>query len=265
MKKTIILMLLAVAAFSFTACDSLIPNDLPTEEENTQGGNGNEGNGESVNNEDEPWITSDRLLKSIEATDENRSDIEYDDKGRMEKLIYTDYQDNSYSCEYSFEYKENSMTITMTYTEDNYSISQDFYWGNGYLTDFSIDSPYVEKFQYLDGYLIRLYEDKGIQETDNVWENGNLIKGSTLNMDYSGEYTYLDKEDKVNVSFYGGAIIPKFKGHTSKNYISIVRTKYVITYFEYTFDSEGYPTTMTETQISDNDSHLSQYIFTYYE
>ena len=109
------------------------------------------------------------------------------------------------------------MTITMTYTEDNYSISQDFYWGNGYLTDFSIDSPYVEKFQYLDGYLIRLYEDKGIQETDNVWENGNLIKGSTLNMDYSGEYTYLDKEDKVNVSFYGGAIIPKFKGHTSKN------------------------------------------------
>ena len=265
MKKTIILMLLAVAAFSFTACDSLIPNDPSTEEENTQGGNGNEGNGESVDNKDMPWITSDRLLKSIETTDENRSDIEYDDKGRMEKLIYTDYQDNSYSCEYSFEYKENSMTITMTYTEDNYSISQDFYWGNGYLTDFSIDSPYVEKFQYLDGYLIRLYEDKGIQETDNVWENGNLIKGSTLNMDYSGEYTYLDKEDKVNVSFYGGAIIPKFKGHTSKNYISIVRTKYVITYFEYTFDSEGYPTTMTETQISNNDSHLSQSIFTYYE
>ena len=104
-----------------------------------------------------------------------------------------------------------------------------------------------------------------IQETDNVWSNGNLIKGSTLNMDYGGEYTYLDKEDKVNVSFYGGAITPKFKGHTSKNYISIVRTKYAITYFEYTFDSEGYPTTMTETQISNNDSHLSQYIFTYYE
>lgn len=265
MKKTIILMLLAVAAFSFTACDSLIPNDPTVEEENTQGGNDNEGNGESVDNEDEPWITSDRLLKSIEVTDENRSDIEYDDKGRMEKLIYTDYQDNSYSCEYSFEYKENSMTITMTYTEDNYSISQDFYWGNGYLTDFSIGSPYVEKFQYLDGYLIRLYEDRGIQETDNVWSNGNLIKGSTLNMDYGGEYTYLDKEDKVNVSFYGGAITPKFKGHTSKNYISIVRTKYAITYFEYTFDSEGYPTTMTETQISNNDSHLSQYIFTYYE
>lgn len=51
MKKTIILMLLAVAAFSFTACDSLIPNDLPTEEENTQGGNDNPGGSDGTEDE----------------------------------------------------------------------------------------------------------------------------------------------------------------------------------------------------------------------
>ena len=71
MKKTIILMLLAVAAISFAACDSLIPDNLATEEENTPGGNDNPGGSDGTEDEPPTIVRNQKIVKYLSDEDGN--------------------------------------------------------------------------------------------------------------------------------------------------------------------------------------------------
>ena len=89
MKKTIILMLLAMAAFSFTACDSLIPNDPSTEEENTQGGNCNPGGSDGTEDETPTIVPNQKIVKYLSDEDGNIIySFEYDDKDRLVRYSF---------------------------------------------------------------------------------------------------------------------------------------------------------------------------------
>ena len=80
-----------MAALSFTACDSLIPNDLPTEEENTQGGNGNDNTGGSDGTEDEPptIVPNPKIVKYLSDEDGNLIST-YNTDGSYGELAYYD-------------------------------------------------------------------------------------------------------------------------------------------------------------------------------
>ena len=126
MKKTIILMLMAVAAFSFTACDSLIPNDPSTEEENTQGSNGNPGGTDGTEDETPTIVPNQKIVKYLSDEDGNIIySFEYDDKDRLVRYSFRGENLMSY------EYEDNKITATPL---ERHPYTYDFHFDDkGYL------------------------------------------------------------------------------------------------------------------------------------
>lgn len=222
-----------------------------------------------------PWETSERLLKSIESDASEKYEIEYDDMGRPVRIV-TD-ENYGYVQTNTITYGKNSMTTTtvIDYGDGNPDdTSTTWNWDEeGYMTgcptvmteDGPVDMtelPYLQKFEYSDNYLVRLY-DESIQNSDNIWENDNLTDGYTFVMD--GNFTYLDAKNKVNMFFYG-TVTPKFKGHTSMNYIKTRTTAYgTSSEYDYVLDEDGYVISMTEHRTDQHGSRDVKYTFTYYE
>ena len=147
-------MLLCTAiATAFTACDSLIPNDPSTEEENTQGGNGNDNPGGSDGTEDEtPTIVhNQKIVKLLSDEDGNIIySFEYDDKDRLVRYSFRGENLMSY------EYEENEITATPL---DRHPYTYDFHFDDkGYLVswDMLYDGKISETFtmEYKDGFLV---------------------------------------------------------------------------------------------------------------
>lgn len=78
-----------MAALSFTACDSLIPNDLPTEEENTQGGNDNPGGSDGTEDETPTIVHNQKIVKLLSDEDGNLIST-YNTDGSYGELAYYD-------------------------------------------------------------------------------------------------------------------------------------------------------------------------------
>lgn len=189
-----------------------------------------------------PWRVYDKLVKTMEYGNYNKWEFFYDEYGRLTQVIEHDY-DPSYSCATTnFVYDGNTFTVSCV---DNFTFmfAMD---ENGYIMDDGgingID-PY--RFVYDADYNLKNNIDA---PGDNIWEDGNLIRGSTFSM-FGDEYTYTSMENKVNIclhnvemTFIGGG----FKGHISKDLIAIEKHDMGTATFEYTLDEDGYVTAMME-------------------
>ena len=251
MKKTIILMLMAVAAFSFTACDSLIPNDPSTEEENTQGSNGNPGGTDGTEDETPTIVPNQKIVKYLSDEDGNIIySFEYDDKDRLVRYSFRGENLMSY------EYEDNKITATPL---ERHPYTYDFHFDDkGYLVswDMLYDGKISETFtmEYKDGFLVA---DPG-GDFRYTYVDGNLI--STYNTDGSyGELAYYDilYDLNIDIQFLGDMyyigycgydgylpVLKPLPGITSRNCLkratrtdadgSILDVEY-----EYTLDSDG--------------------------
>lgn len=251
MKKTIILMLLAVAAISFAACDSLIPNGPPTEEENTPGGNDNPGGTDGTEDETPTIVHNQKIVKLLSDEDGNIIySFEYDDKDRLVRYSFRGENLMSY------EYEENEITATPL---DRHPYTYDFHFDDkGYLVswDMLYDGKISETFtmEYKDGFLVA---DPG-GDFRYTYMDGNLI--STYNTDGSyGELAYYDilYDLNIDIQFLGDMyyigycgydgylpVLKPLPGITSRNCLkratrtdadgSILDVEY-----EYTLDSDG--------------------------
>ena len=292
MKKTIILMLLAMAAFSFTACDSLIPNDLPTEEENTPGGNDNPGGsdgtedeGGSGNIEDEdptpemkgcnPCVNFGRLVKEMTFAYIDNGELngkwifEYDAFGRYSRIYdefnlfeLTDfsYSETMFSCVYN-NYDDRiggnlSAQDRFTFTTDK----------DGNVTSIEMvrgDIVSRTAYTYASGYVTGVEDQvSGIDPPSHdrwncVWENSNLISGGLGWCMLDNVYSYTDKENRMNIGIYDVEFPLRLKGLSSADLIE--STDYAS--YTYTFDNDGYIVSMTDGE----DNYDYFYTFTYYE
>ena len=113
---------------------------------------------------------------------------------------------------------------------------------------------WIEEYTYADGYwtksLCKKYEDSFSSFT---WANGNMveIESNNGNMDYEDHtFTYTDKLNKMNINPFWSPnfSLMKFKGTFSQHLpSSYTESSNSIATFEYTFDSDGYPTKIVET------------------
>lgn len=197
-----------------------------------------------------PWRVYDKLLKSCEYGNDLRHEFVYDEYGRLTQVTEYDYAFNDHAV-VNLLYDGNTITITDAPGDYDYGINITITMDeNGYLLN------YVDKNGYLgDSYLME-YNAEGylknnfwdIPHLENIWEDGNLISGSTLAME-GDTYTYIDKENKVNMYFYNPEILiigGGFKGHVSRNLPASWTWSMGTSTYEYTFDDEGYVTTMIE-------------------
>ena len=178
----------------------------------------------------------------MEYGNDNKWEFFYDEYGRLTQVIEHDY-DPSYSCAIiDFTYDGNTFTVscidnfTFMFTMDE----------NGYIMDDGgingID-PY--SFVYDADYNLKNNIDA---PGDNIWEDGNLIRGSTFSM-FGDEYTYTSMENKVNICLHNVEITligGGFKGHISKDLIATEKHDMGTATFEYTLDEDGYVTVMME-------------------
>ena len=188
-----------------------------------------------------PWRVYDKLVKTVE-TVHGKCEYIYDKYGRLTQMAVNEFDDNDYTV-INMLYDGNILTITIleegptafvfTMDENGYIIDDGGLIGNHSSFEYDVDYNLKNNFYGL-GY--------------NIWENGNLIRGSTLSME-GDEYTYIDKENKVNMFFYDSEINiigGGFKGHVSKNLIATAKWELGVSTYEYTLDKDGYVTAMME-------------------
>lgn len=274
-------MLLCTAiATAFTACDSLIPNDPSTEEENTQGGNGNdnpggsdgaEDEGGSGNNEEEdptpemkgcnPCVNFGRLVKEmISTTGSNNIHwiFEYDEYGRYFKVT----EKNNGICITDFVYSDNSFSFTYGDSQFFVCTTDD----NGYITaiDYYTDNYHNQViYTYENGFIVKTEEysnsDDGkpfglIWTSECEWEDGNLKKGGLSYFMDGDTYSYTEHEDKMSIWIYDTDLPLRFKGVSNRNLLQIYDNYLSYTY---TLDEDGYILSMED--------NYDSYVFTYYE
>jgi len=220
MKKLILLLVLPLMVLVFNSCNK-----------DDDGGNS---------------TRTTKLVKQIVWLDEEGTSysFEYDNKGRITKMIYVEQGDNPYILTYEYNTNSiiakegNNIVITYTLNSEGYVIQEE----ESYSSD-----RYITQYSYSNGYLSKTTEQyyyNGNPSSTNVtnytWENGNMIK------EESGEYhiihyTYTDKENKMNINIYDMGDYIRFKGMTSKNYIESERSNdQQKLYYSYVFDEDGY-------------------------
>jgi hypothetical protein len=224
MKKIITLLLLPLLAISFFSCKK------DNEEEN--------GN-------------STKLLKTVEWIVNEESlmyTFHYDVQNRPTK-VYTTVNGCSYpEPSFVLEYSTNAITI-FTGNDPNVQYQLD---DNGHVAYCN-----YQTFIYENGYLKeRIYNDSKVEYS---WINGNIVQEGHITYEYS------NKEDLLNIDvfnlFYEYDRWLKLKGHTSKNYLVKQSTGGGNYTYEYTFDTEGYPTKIIQ---SYNGQESGEIISTYY-
>lgn len=224
-----------------------------------------------------PWRVYDKLLKSCDYGNDLRHEFTYDEHGRLMQVVETDFEDNR-QVVVNFLYDGNILTITDEPADYDYGINITITMDeNGHLLnhsnseEFGYDLGDSYPMEYnAEGYLKNSFWDRSHPE--NIWKDGNLISGTTLAM-YDDIYTYTDKENKVNMYFYNPEILiigGGFKGHMSRNLIASSTWSMGTSTYEYTFDDEGYVTSMMEHYRGrDGDgepiNYDQEYRLTYYE
>lgn len=194
-----------------------------------------------------PWRVYDKLVKTMEYGNDNKWEFFYDEYGRLTQVIEHDYN-FGYSCAVmDFVYDGNTFTVSSSADPGSYDFTFKFAMDeNGYIMDDGgLLSGDHYRFEYDADYNLK---NNFYEQGYNIWENGNLIRGSTFPME-EGEYTYTDMENKVNICLHDVEITPiggGFKGHISKNLIASWRDELGISTYEYTLDEDGYVTAMME-------------------
>lgn len=216
MKKTMIFMLLCAAmATAFTACDSLIPNDPTTEEENTPGGN----NG---NDNDNPGGTVDdgkTRVRQIAQEDEEYGMVykfEYDG----DYLVKFTVTDNANRADHTYDisYGDNTIEVVSSrqYWEGKgiYAVRYNFTTdGNGMVTggteEWISGDEGTGRFSlsYEGGFLAGIQYDGDYRDASNAftWTDGQLT-GNVFSSEssYDGlqgiEYTYIYSDSPNNAN-----------------------------------------------------------------
>ena len=191
-----------------------------------------------------PWRVYDKLVKTVE-TVHGKCEYIYDEYGRLTQVAGTNFDFNDYSV-INMLYDGHFLTITTHFDEDPAPLVFTFTMDeNGYIMDNGGIIGNHRSFEYDADYNLK---NNFYGQGYNIWENGNLIRGSTLSME-GDEYTYIDKENKVNMFFYDSDINiigGGFKGHISKDLIASWRDDLGVSTYEYTLDKDGYVTAMIE-------------------
>lgn len=190
-----------------------------------------------------PWRVYDKLVKTIETVD-YKCEYIYDEYGRLTQIAVHDFDFNDYTV-INILYDGNIFTMTIPFEEGPtaFVFTMD---ENGYIMD---DGG----LNGIDPYRIEYDADYNMKNNfdgpgDNIWEDGNLIRGSTFSM-FGDEYTYTSMENKVNMFFYDSDINiigGGFKGHISKDLIATAKDDMGTATYEYTLDEDGYVTTVME-------------------
>lgn len=281
MKKTVILILLG-AALAVTACETAGPTNGPETEISGNENDGGHGGAEIPEGDPSgmkgcnPCVSFGKLVRSMNYDNDVIYEFGYDEFGRYETIKV--YNDNTHQVPtdiLAFTYYDTSVDIHVTSMTSDGSMDS----GNavltvdkaGHVTSFSLKNSYLDQlfdFEYdQDGYCSAI---TGAASSDNTWSGGNLLDGYVYFFTLeNGQFTYLDKENKANVSIYDPDIFYqcRFKGLYSKNYIDTWSDEYGKAVFTYTFDDDGYVISMTADYTGNNpdDSYSATYTFSYYE
>lgn len=241
--KKLLLLILPLLAITFNSCSS-------SDDDN---GTGNQS----------------KLVKQMD-DGEMKYKYEYDTQDRPIKIIATDAYDGSKRTS-TITYNSTKITVNSTY--EGYSWTEVYTLdNNGYViemeyTDGDGDN-YIEEYTYTDGYWTKVTYGDGDYSTF-TWNNGNRVNvqsvGSTNNdyYDWPRTTTYTDKLDKMSVNWFYSLNYShlKLKGTYSKNLpLTIEHPELGSTTYEYTFDSDGYPTKVIETGSYDTrTTHITYY------
>ncbi len=205
------------------------------------------------------------------------TEFEYDDMRRLKKVTSLYRPQNSIDMR-TYVYTDHSIVESSEYCEVTYTLDAD-----GYVTNYiySWNIPYEGKYIYADGNItkrVHVYP-LGDDHYENfyTWENGNITK--VTDQWESVEIEYSDVENKVNLfmpfeasylsSHETGDPYIKFRGMSSKNLpLKEISEDGTIRYsYSYTFNAEGYPTSIITTDYGNNEGGetiISECLITYY-
>jgi hypothetical protein len=237
MKKLLFMLLPMVAmALIFNSCTK------------DDGGNDN-GNG------------SGKLVKTVLTENDNGVswliEIEYDNQKRPIKVNMSSSSGSTDNR--TISYGNNSVTVNLIgddYVELFFELVLNNDGSLSKMTTDEVDGDDWTIYEYSNGYVSK--EDDDWEDTEFTWFNGNLTK--TVSIDENGDtettiLTYNDVEDKLNLDiglyspfYWGGEYTNKIKGTYSKNYpVSVTESSGASITYQYTFDSDGYPTKIVTT------------------
>ena len=223
-----------------------------------------------------PCVNFGRLVKSMCYDDSVIYEFEYDESGRYKTLKLLNKIDREWvvSDIFEFTYFDTCAKIDLTGVFSDGTVMTEPVILNvnkeGYITSFLRETT---------GQALYFEYDKnnccshitGTETYINKWSDGNLTNGYVffLTVD-SGQFTYMDQENKMNISIYDPDVYFqfRFKGLYSRNYIKTYDDGYGIATFSYEFDKDGYITSMVRDYVdyeSSEYNYSSIYTFTYYE
>ena len=198
------------------------------------------------------WPKYDKLVKStrmISWYDGGLVEYQYDNQKRLIKMIKSRYPNDSDARTTTISYSKDKITTHFQSYTDEYILDND-----GYLTKVIMDEGAGRKrtilYTYANGYLARSSCAEEGWSISYVWSNGNLIEEKYSN-GRSYVYTYTNYPDDLSLSIIEPRFdIPlKFKGAHNKNLhatmvettINSIQETFA---YSYTFDADGYPTTI---------------------
>ena len=200
---------------------------------------------------DKVKLVSKIVTSSSEGIKELEETFEYDSQGRITKHKYYNI-DEAYS--YTLEYVHGDKTITMKDYEDDELYNTIVYTLENDMIVASSDDYNGKpvKFSYSDKYLVKT-EKEGDSEI-LTWSNENLLRiGNDMSFTYT-EYENKSNIDITSINFTEDAEFNDilfrsgYFGNRSKKLISTAKSEWhdLLYQYEYTFDNEGYVTTIKD-------------------
>lgn len=193
----------------------------------------------------------------------------YDSQNRLTKIF-----EDAENCT-TFDFSGNKVTITDAYGEGYVEVFTATLNAQGYISVLTDEDGNTTSYTYDgNGYLSKtVWGDGSDGELLCTWDNGNLIRENIIGNDpYIANYEYTSIVNKTNLDVY--ALIwgyfhvddPEllgvngFLGKMNTNLIKKATDYDGTRSFSYTFDADGYPTTITE---NDDSNGTSTFTITY--
>lgn len=196
-------------------------------------------------------------------------EFSYDSQNRLTK-IYEDAENYT-----TFDYSGNTVTITDAYGEGHIDVYTATLNSQGYITVLKDEDGNTTSYTYDgNGYLSKtVWGDGSEGELLCTWSNGDLVMEKSTGGDpYIANYEYTSIVNKTNLNVYAltwgyfhvddpellgvNGLLGKMNTNLIKKATDYDGTRS----FSYTFDSDGYPTTITE---NDDSNGTSTYTITY--
>jgi hypothetical protein len=238
------------------------------------------------NNEEENG-TPTKLVKTVEIFESAPLTFTYfyDNKNRLSKIHFHYEAPEYFETEYNLTYGTNTVTYCINTGGNDETLATYTFDNNGYCVSYFCNksTDCLVDFTYENGYLkssnapIYLGYQDGF-ESSYFWNNGNLTYAKTIYSSHPNntlEYNavFSNKEDLLNIPIQSVKLSGlgfdemhpiKFKGIASKNYL-VKQTAGGRNYtYEYTFDTDGYPTQIIERESAYYEESERKYIITYY-